>query len=85
MCGMGWAQDHYDAVKAKLIPAVRKLKSGDPKSEEVFVGPLISEKEAKRIDDWIQEAVSRGAPSSGLPPPATSTFDLCRTYCESDS
>ncbi len=56
------AQDHYEAVKAKLIPAVQKLKSGDPKSEEVFVGPLISEKEAKRIEDWIQEAVSRGVP-----------------------
>ena len=56
-------QDHYEAVKAKLIPAVQKLKSGDPKDEVVFVGPLISEKEAKRIEDWIQEAVSRGVPS----------------------
>ena len=85
MCGMGGAQDHYNAVKAKLIPAVQKLKSGDPKSEEVFVGPLISEKEAKRIEEWIQEAVSRGAPSSGFAPPATSRFDPCRTYCKSDS
>ncbi|BDA51294.1 probable lactaldehyde dehydrogenase at C-terminar half [Coccomyxa sp. Obi] len=54
-------QDHYEAVKEKLVPAVAALKSGDPKSEDVFVGPLISEKEAKRIEDWIQEAVSRGA------------------------
>lgn len=47
-------------MKAKLVPAVAELKSGDPKSEDVFVGPLISEKEAKRIEDWVQEAVSRG-------------------------
>lgn len=53
-------QDHYDAVKAKLVPAVAELKSGNPKDEDVFVGPLISEKEAKRIEDWIQEASSRG-------------------------
>ena len=55
-------------MKAKLIPAVAELKSGDPKSEDVFVGPLISEKEAKRIEDWIQEAVSRGALSALKPP-----------------
>lgn len=61
-------QDHYEAVKAKLIPAVQELKSGDPKDEDVFVGPLISEKEAKRIEEWIQEALSRGEerPFSGV-------------------
>ncbi len=53
-------QDHYDAVKRKLIPAIEELKSGDPKREDVFVGPLISEKEAQRVESWVKEAVKGG-------------------------
>jgi acyl-CoA reductase-like NAD-dependent aldehyde dehydrogenase len=43
-----------------LIPAIKELKSGDPKREDVFVGPLISEKEAKRVESWVEEAVQKG-------------------------
>ena len=35
--------------------------AGDPKDEKTFIGPMIDEKEAKRLDDWIQEAVKAGA------------------------
>ena len=43
------------------VEAASKLKWGNPKEEDTFVGPLISEKEAKRIEEWVQEAVDRGA------------------------
>lgn len=55
-------QDHYSAVRDAYVEAASKLKWGDPKEEDTFVGPLISEKEAKRIEEWVQEAVDRGAP-----------------------
>jgi len=51
----------YDAFKTKLVDATKKLKSGDPKSEDTFIGPMISEKEAKRLEDWIAEARKGGA------------------------
>jgi acyl-CoA reductase-like NAD-dependent aldehyde dehydrogenase len=35
--------------------------SGDPKDRNVFIGPMISESEARRLDGWIQEAVAAGA------------------------
>jgi acyl-CoA reductase-like NAD-dependent aldehyde dehydrogenase len=44
--------------------AGRKTKSlvaGDPKDRDVFIGPMISEGEASRLDQWIQEAVAKGA------------------------
>lgn len=56
------AQDLYEEVKEKLVPAVQALKMGDPKDEDVFIGPLISEKEAQRVEAWVQDARSRGDP-----------------------
>ena len=51
----------YDAFREKLVAATRVLKMGDPKDENIFIGPMISEKEAARLDGWIQGAVERGA------------------------
>ncbi|MDX1564764.1 MAG: aldehyde dehydrogenase family protein [Phycisphaeraceae bacterium] len=51
----------YDAVKEKLVAATKKLEKGDPKDEKTFIGPMISEKEAKRLDDWIASATEAGA------------------------
>lgn len=51
----------YDAVKEKLVTATRALKSGDPKNEDTFIGPVISDKEADRMEDWIKSAVRAGA------------------------
>jgi acyl-CoA reductase-like NAD-dependent aldehyde dehydrogenase len=51
----------YDILKEKLIEATRKLKSGDPKEESTFIGPMIAEKEAERLANWIQSAVEAGA------------------------
>lgn len=51
----------YDEFKARFVKATRALKAGDPKDPETFVGPMISEKEAKRLKGWIDEAVADGA------------------------
>ncbi|WP_027848705.1 aldehyde dehydrogenase family protein [Marinospirillum minutulum] len=52
---------HYDEMRDKLTAAVKALRSGDPKDENTFIGPMISEKEAKRLHDWVLEAKAEGA------------------------
>ncbi len=52
--------DLYDAVKDKLVAAVKALPMGDPKLESTFIGPMIAESEAKRLEGWINEAVAAG-------------------------
>ncbi len=47
--------------RKKLVAATQALKSGDPKNPETFIGPMISEGEAKRLKGWIDEAISAGA------------------------
>lgn len=44
-----------------LVAAARKLKTGDPRDESTDVGPLITELDARRAEEWVQEAVSAGA------------------------
>lgn len=46
-----------------LAKAVKGLVKGDPKNEDTFIGPLIAEKEAQRIEGWVDDAVSKGASS----------------------
>jgi succinate-semialdehyde dehydrogenase/glutarate-semialdehyde dehydrogenase len=48
-------------VERQLAQKVKALKHGDPRDPDTFVGPLISEKEAIRVEAWIEEAVARGA------------------------
>ncbi len=54
-------EEIYEPFKAKLLTATRALKSGDPRNEDTFIGPLIEEKEAERIEQWVAEAVAGGA------------------------
>lgn len=53
--------DIYDELKTKLVAATKALKSGDPKNPATFIGPMISEGEAKRLHGWIEQAVQSGA------------------------
>ncbi len=50
-----------DVVTQRLSTLVRALPYGDPLDAKTVVGPVISEKEAERIERWVDEAVSRGA------------------------
>jgi acyl-CoA reductase-like NAD-dependent aldehyde dehydrogenase len=54
-------EDLYPALRDAFVAATKALVTGDPKDEKTFVGPMIDEKEAKRLDGWIQEAVAAGA------------------------
>lgn len=54
-------EDVYDEVKEALVEKTKALKMGNPRDEETFIGPMISDKEASRLKGWIDEAVDRGA------------------------
>jgi acyl-CoA reductase-like NAD-dependent aldehyde dehydrogenase len=54
-------RDLYDELREKLVAATRKLRVGDPKDEDTFIGPMISEAEASRLQGWVDEAVKAGA------------------------
>lgn len=51
----------YDEVKRRFVTAAKKLKTGDPKDPETFLGPMIDEAAASRLEDWITEAKRAGA------------------------
>jgi len=50
----------YDALRERLVGATAALVMGDPKEESTFIGPMISEQEAVRLDAWIQSALGAG-------------------------
>jgi acyl-CoA reductase-like NAD-dependent aldehyde dehydrogenase len=51
----------YEKFVAALVPRVQKLKVGDALDESTDVGPLINEDAARRVVDWVEEAVRGGA------------------------
>ncbi|MDH4361687.1 MAG: aldehyde dehydrogenase family protein, partial [Nitrospirota bacterium] len=51
---------YHEFLKA-FVDRVRSLPMGDPSLENTVVGPLINEQAARRVETWIQEAVSHGA------------------------
>lgn len=52
--------DIYAALKQKLVAATKKLKAGNPKHKDVFLGPMIDEAAAERLHEWIVEAKQAG-------------------------
>jgi len=51
----------YDKFKDMLVTKTNSLIAGDPKDRNTFIGPMISESEASRLDGWIKAAVDEGA------------------------
>jgi len=51
----------FDQFMERFLPKVKSLKVGNPLEETTDVGPLISEDAAKKVEEWIKEAVSAGA------------------------
>jgi succinate-semialdehyde dehydrogenase/glutarate-semialdehyde dehydrogenase len=45
----------------KFVAATAKLKVGDPSDPATAVGPMISESEAARAEQWVNDAVAQGA------------------------
>ena len=50
----------YADLRRLLVRKAEALICGDPKHETTFIGPLIDEKEARRLESWIQEAIAAG-------------------------
>ena len=51
----------YDAFAEKLVAAVKELKVGNGLEPDVLQGPLIDQSAVEKIEDYIQDAVSKGA------------------------
>ena len=51
----------YDEFVDKFVAQTEQYVTGDKKSEGTNMGPLIDEREAKRVEAWVQEAEDAGA------------------------
>src|SRR6266850_32890 len=51
----------YGDFLEALRPKVASLKTGNQLDESVKVGPMVKEKEAARVEEWVKEAVASGA------------------------
>lgn len=51
----------FDDFRKKLVAKTKTLVVGPQHDEKTDMGPMITEEEAKRIESWVQEAVSQGA------------------------
>ena len=51
----------YDDVLSAVAPAVRAITVGNQLDEQVKMGPMIREADAKRVESWVGEAVAGGA------------------------
>jgi acyl-CoA reductase-like NAD-dependent aldehyde dehydrogenase len=51
----------YDEMVDRMVRASKAIIAADPMQEDTIVGPMISEDAAKKIKQWIDEAVSLGA------------------------
>ncbi len=51
----------YEVFKKEFVQRTLEYKIGDKLSEETDMGPMITEGEAKRVEEWINEAVEMGA------------------------
>jgi acyl-CoA reductase-like NAD-dependent aldehyde dehydrogenase len=51
----------YSQVRDLLVQRAGALPMGNPASEKTIIGPMISVKEAERVESWVQEARQRGA------------------------
>ena len=51
----------YEDLVNRLVERVGDLRMGDPKEEDTFVAPVISQSDAERIETWIRESEDAGA------------------------
>ncbi|OYP30010.1 aldehyde dehydrogenase family protein [Rhodopirellula sp. MGV] len=51
----------YESFRDKFVTATKRLKMGDPKNDDTFIGPVISADEGERLKQWIDEAIAAGA------------------------
>jgi len=54
-------EDVFEEFVDKMKERVKTLRVGDPMDENTDVGPMITQRDVLRIQEWIEEAVSKGA------------------------
>ncbi len=54
-------REKIDRFMETYLEKVRALVVGDPLAEGTVVGPMITEREAERVEEWVEEAVKAGA------------------------
>ncbi|MCX8084436.1 MAG: aldehyde dehydrogenase family protein [Calditerrivibrio sp.] len=54
-------EDIYEEFTKQFVNAVRHTPFGSQLDENVVVGPMIEEREAIRVEEWINEAIAKGA------------------------
>lgn len=51
----------FETFKDKFVARTKQYQVGDKLSEDTDMGPMISEKEAMRVEKWVNEAIEMGA------------------------
>jgi len=54
-------EEVYQEFLIKFTNLAKQYRVGDKLSEETDMGPMISEKEAQRVESWVNEALEKGA------------------------
>lgn len=54
-------QEVCTSFESDFVDSARRLKAGDKFNPEIDIGPMISEKEAKRVHEWVGDALEKGA------------------------
>jgi betaine-aldehyde dehydrogenase len=54
-------ESKYDEAKALAAEAAQKFTPGDPMEEGTRLGPLVSEAQWNRVEDYIQKGIDEGA------------------------
>ncbi|HWR83879.1 MAG TPA: aldehyde dehydrogenase family protein [Candidatus Deferrimicrobium sp.] len=54
-------RDVYEEFKTAFVKRTKLYKIGDKLKEETDMGPMITEAEAKRVEQWVNEAAAKGA------------------------
>ncbi|MGQ9672933.1 MAG: aldehyde dehydrogenase family protein [Candidatus Aminicenantales bacterium] len=51
----------YDEFERRFVARTKKMKVGFQLDEDTDMGPMITEGEARRVEEWVKEAVALGA------------------------
>lgn len=51
----------YDAFRERFLERTAAYRIGDKMDEDTDMGPMITEREARRVEGWIRDAADRGA------------------------
>lgn len=54
-------KDSFEEFASRFAEGASKLKQGDPIAQETEISSMIDEDNAKRVEEWIEEAVQDGA------------------------